>query len=116
MSYRAGIVVRSGRDPMISGLAKALEGALHQRGVGDIWWGARILEAWPHVVGARFAKRSKPVLDRSSLQEKGLLIVAVQGSSWIHALSLIDVAGHLNHQLGKPLVRKVRFELREVLP
>jgi len=101
---------------LITTFAEAVEGALERRGLGDIWWGARVLEAWPHVVGTRYAKRSRPFLDKSALHERGLLTIAVQNSSWMHALSFLDIADRMNDELGKKLIRKVRFELREVLP
>ena len=98
---------------MLCSLGEAVSAALEQRGLDDLWWGARVLEAWPYAVGTRCARRAEPLLERSALQERGLLVVGVQNSSWMHQLSFLDIPALLNDQLGKPLVRKVRLELKE---
>jgi len=101
---------------MISKLGDALEGALRQRGQGDLWWGAKLLEVWRYVVGTRFAANAQPVLEKSALDERGLLTVAVKSSALLHRLSLMEIADRINDELGERLVHKVRFELREKLP
>jgi formylmethanofuran dehydrogenase subunit B len=96
--------------------AQAIEDALARRGLGDVWWGARVLDAWPYVVGRRYAEAARPFLEKSPLEERGLLTVAVRSSAWVQELSFLSLAERLNHQLGRTLVRTVRFEVREVLP
>lgn len=99
---------------MICSVGQAVEEALSRRGLADLWLGSQILEAWPYVVGVRYARRAQPLLERSALHEKGFLTVGVETSVLMHALSLLDIAGRLNQELGKRLVHKVRFELCEV--
>lgn len=101
---------------MILTCAQAIEEALQGRGLGDVWWGARVLDAWPYAVGRRYAEAARPVLEKSPLQERGLLTVAVRNSAWVQELSFLNIADRLNHQLGRALVRTVRFEVREVVP
>ncbi len=98
---------------MICTVEEAVEEVLSRRGLADVWWGARILDAWPRIVGVLYAQGAEPVLERSALHEKGLLIVGVRSSALMHTLSFLDIAGRLNQELGKRLVHKVRFELRE---
>ena len=101
---------------MITSLAEALEDALERRGYGDTWWGLRILDAWPYVVGTRFAEATRPLLEKSPLQECGLLTIAVKNSAWVQELSFLNIADRLNHELRRALVRTVRFEVRRELP
>jgi predicted nucleic acid-binding Zn ribbon protein len=101
---------------LIGTLAQAIEAALARRGLGDLWWGARVLDAWPHVVGSRCAEAARPNLDKSPLRERGLLTVAVRNSAWMQELSFLNLTERLNDALGQAVVRTVRFELREVLP
>lgn len=96
--------------------AQAIEDVLRRRGLGRLWWGMRIRDAWPYAVGTRYAEAAQPLLERSDLEERGLLVVAVRNSAWMHELSFLDIAERLNHELGAALVRKVRFEVREALP
>jgi hypothetical protein len=95
--------------------ADAIEEVLRGRGLSDVWWGVRVLEAWPFVVGARYAERARPLLEKSQLGERGLLTVVVQSSVWIQELSFLSIADRLNRELGERLVRTVRFEVREGL-
>lgn len=97
---------------MLHTLAEAVRGALAQRGLDAVWWGAAILDAWPHVVGTRYAERAQPILERSDLLDKGLLVVGVANSAWMQELSFLDVGARLNDALGRRLIRQVRFELR----
>lgn len=96
--------------------AQAIEEVLQRRGLGEVWWGAQVLDAWPHVVGRRYAEWAQPVIEKSPLQERGLLTVAVRNSAWAQELSFLNIADRLNQQLGQALVRTVRFEVRKVLP
>lgn len=93
-------------------LEEAVEGALQLRGLQDIWWGAAILEAWPHVVGLRYAERATPILAKSPIAERGLLTVAVPHPTWTHQLSFLNIADRLNERLGRRMVRQVRFEVQ----
>lgn len=97
---------------MIYSCAEAVQEALLGRGLGDLWWGARVVDAWPHVVGSRFAEKATPLLEKSALSERGLLTVAVPNSAWLQELSFLDIAGRMNDQLGHKLVLSVRFEVR----
>lgn len=97
---------------MIYTCEQAVREALHRRGLDDVWWGAQILDAWPHVVGLRFAEKSQPVLEKSAIRERGLLTVAVPNSTWLHELSFLNIADRMNDALGSRLIRKVRFEVR----
>jgi hypothetical protein len=101
---------------LIINCADAIEEALVRRGLGDVWWGARLLDAWPYAVGQRFAETTRPILEKSPLQEKGLLTVAVKSSAWVQELSFLSIADRLNHELGRAVVRTVRFEICKVLP
>ena len=101
---------------MITTFERAIEEALERRGLDDVWWGARVLDAWPYVVGERFAQTTRPLLEKSPLHEKGLLTIAVRTSSWVQELSFLNIATRLNRELGKPLVRTVRFEIGKVAP
>lgn len=83
----------------------------HQR-LDDIWWGAKILDAWPHVVGSRFAAKAQPLLEKSPIQERGLLTIAVPNSAWLHELSFLNIGDRMNDALGRRVIRHVRFELR----
>jgi hypothetical protein len=100
---------------MIS-LAEALEGVFERCGYDHLWWGLRVLEAWPHAVGTRFAEVSRPILEKSPLLENGHLTVAVKTSVWMQELSFVDIAARLNHELGQSLVRTVRFDVRNEFP
>jgi len=101
---------------MLVGCAQAIEEALHERGLHDVWWGARVLNAWPAAVGTRNADAARPVLEKSHLHERGLLTIAVRSSSWVQELSFLNIAERLNRELGQALIRIVRFEVREALP
>lgn len=99
---------------MIYSCEQAVREALLGRGLGNVWWGARILEAWPHAVGLRFAEKAQPILEKSPLHERGLLTVAVPNSAWLQELSFLNIGDRMNEALGTSLVREVRFEIREV--
>ena len=101
---------------MIWTCAQALEEMLDHHSLADVWWGARIIDAWPYVVGQRYAEGARPFLEKSDLHRRGLLTVAVKSSVWMQEMSFLDIAGRLNHELGRSLVQTVRFEVREVLP
>ena len=99
---------------MIYSCAQAIEEALGRRGLGDVWWGAQLLAAWPTVVGHRYAAAATPLIEKSPLSERGLLTIAVRSSAWVQELSFLNLAERLNHQLGRNVVRAVRFEVCEV--
>lgn len=101
---------------MIHSCAQAIEEALGRRGLGDLWWGARILDAWPYAVGRRVARSARPFLEKCDLERRGLLTVAVKSSAWVQELSFLNIADRMNHELGRAVIRAVRFEVREELP
>jgi hypothetical protein len=71
-----------------------------------------LLEEWSYVVGTRLAEKAQPILEKSPLEERGLLTISVPNSAWAHELALLGVAARLNEALEKPLIREVRFEIR----
>jgi len=93
-------------------LREAVRDSLQRRGLDDVWWSSELLTAWPRAIGSRFANRAQPILERSSLREKGLLVVGVANSAWMQELSFVNVAERLNDELGRRLVKRVRLQLR----
>ncbi|MBT8495648.1 MAG: DUF721 domain-containing protein [Deltaproteobacteria bacterium] len=69
---------------------------------------SRAVQAWGGIVGERIAARAWP----HHIKE-GVLLVAVENSSWMHQLSFMkdDIIAKINEAAGGPLVREVRLEL-----
>lgn len=101
---------------MICTFAHAIKETLDRYGLHDVWWGSRILGAWPHAVGQRVARKARPFLEKCDLEQRGLLTVAVPSSAWMQELSFLNIADRINRELGGTVVRKVRFEVRKELP
>lgn len=92
-------------------LQQAVEDALAGSGLDEVWLGAEILEAWPHVVGAERANRARPILERSDLKDRRRLVIEVPHPTWTHQLSFLDIAGRINERLGREAIREVRFQI-----
>jgi hypothetical protein len=103
---------RAGGKPVIYTSERAIRQALCRRGLDGLWWGAALLDEWAYAVGTRYAERSRPILEKSPLLEKGLLTIAVPNSIWAQELSTLGIAARLNGLLGRRLIRQVRFEIR----
>ena len=87
----------------ISGVLPAL---LRELGLEAGITGWRAVTEWPDAVGPQVARRSRAV----SFQE-GTLVVEVEGSAWLHELSMLkpDLVRQLNRRLGSAHVRDLRF-------
>jgi predicted nucleic acid-binding Zn ribbon protein len=70
--------------------------------------GWQAVEAWPRLVGARVARRTRAVAFRN-----GTLHVEVEGSAWMQELGYLkrDLVRRINQQLGSELVHDVRLTL-----
>jgi predicted nucleic acid-binding Zn ribbon protein len=70
--------------------------------------GWRAVGAWPDVVGARIARRSRAVGFRD-----GTLFVEVEGSAWLHELDILkrDLVRRLQQHLGSQSVRHLRLTM-----
>jgi predicted nucleic acid-binding Zn ribbon protein len=70
--------------------------------------GWHAVEAWPSLVGARVARRTRAVAFRN-----GTLHVEVEGSAWMQELGYLkpDLVRRINQQLGSELVHDVRLTL-----
>ncbi len=68
--------------------------------------GWRAVKEWPAAVGPRIARRARAV----SFQE-GTLVVEVEGSAWLHELSMLkpDLVRQMHRRLGSAHVRDLRF-------
>jgi predicted nucleic acid-binding Zn ribbon protein len=68
--------------------------------------GWRAVTEWPEAVGPRVARRARAVRC-----VEGALLVEVEGSAWLHELSLLkrDLARRLNERLGQPHVREIQL-------
>ena len=87
----------------ISGVLPAL---LRDLGLEAGIMGWRAVREWPDAVGPQVARRARAV----SFQE-GTLVVEVEGSAWLHELSMLkpDLVRQLNRRLGSAHVRDLRF-------
>lgn len=67
-----------------------------------------IWELWNDVAGAALAQNAKP-----GSFNNGILIVHVSSSVWMHQLKFLkkELMTTLNHALGAPLVREMRFKI-----
>jgi hypothetical protein len=68
----------------------------------------KIWEVWDSVVGKRVAKHARP-----SQINKGVLIVKVTDSVWLHELEFMaeTIREGLNSSLGRTAVKKIRFKV-----
>lgn len=70
----------------------------------------RALLLWDRVVGEELARHSEAM----ALQmDQGTLIVEVEHSVWMHHLQMQEetLRERINHQLGRAMVRQIRFRL-----
>jgi len=78
------------------------------RGLGleDGLRGWRAVEAWPETVGPSLARRTRAVEYRD-----GTLVVEVDGSAWMHEMSLLkrELMQRLNARLGADVIHDVRL-------
>ena len=87
----------------ISGLLPEL---LRELGLEAGMMGWRAVREWPDAVGPQVARRARAV----AFQE-GTLVVEVDGSAWLHELSILrrELVRQLNRRLGGPHVRDLRL-------
>jgi predicted nucleic acid-binding Zn ribbon protein len=95
---RGGVAVES--------LQSALQRALAGRGLEGELRGWEAVERWPAMVGPRIAGHSRAISYR-----EGTLIVEVDGSAWMHELSVLkrQLMRTLNRELVPNTVRELRF-------
>lgn len=96
---------------MLYPLTEAVRDCLEEHGLDDVWWGAAILQAWRRVASERCAANAAPILEKSDIRERGLLVIRVSSSSWRHELSFMDIRGAMNRALGHELIKRVSFDL-----
>ena len=67
-----------------------------------------IWELWDSVAGEALSKNAKP-----GTFNNGLLIVHVSSSVWMHQLRFLKTSlmANLNHALGSPLIKEMRFKI-----
>jgi len=89
-------------------VAGVLERVLRDLGLGPAFGGWRAVEAWPRIVGARLARRTRAVSFRD-----GTLHVEVEGSAWMHELGFLkrELIERIHRDLGSSEVRDLRFSI-----
>ena len=87
-------------------LKQALERALRDRGLEGELKGWDAVREWARVVGPRIAGHSRAVR-----YQQGILEVEVDGSAWMHELSVLkrQLIRTLNRELGEGAVRELRY-------
>ncbi len=72
----------------------------------------RIWEIWETAVEKSIAANAKPDSFRS-----GVLNVNVSSSSWVHQLKFLEkeMILNINQQLGRPVVKQLRFKIGKVI-
>ena len=87
-------------------LKAALQRALNQRGLEGELKGWDAVREWARVVGPRIAGHSRAVAF-----QQGTLMVEVDGSAWMHELSVLkrQLIRTLNRDLGNSTVRELRY-------
>jgi len=67
-----------------------------------------IWELWNSVAGEALAQNAKP-----GAFNNGILIVHVSSSVWMHQLKFLKTSlmSNLNHALGTPLVKEMKFKI-----
>jgi len=90
----------------VESLKAALERALRQRGIESELKGWDAVREWPRVVGPAIASHSRAVRF-----QQGVLEVEVEGSAWMHELSLLkpQLIRKMNRELGDAAVRELRY-------
>ena len=87
-------------------LGHALSGALREMGLESGLLGWQAVAEWAEAVGPQIARRA-----RASRFQDGTLWVEVDGSVWLHQLTVLrrDLLRRINQRLGADHVRDLRF-------
>jgi predicted nucleic acid-binding Zn ribbon protein len=87
-------------------IARILPGLMKQLGLEERAAGWRAVSEWPALVGEGIAKHA-----HASAFHDGVLTVEVEGSAWMHELSLMkrELVRRANQHLGATIVREVRL-------
>jgi predicted nucleic acid-binding Zn ribbon protein len=87
-------------------IAQILPGLMRKLGLEESATGWRAVTEWAALAGERVARRA-----RATGYRDGVLTVEVDGSAWMHELSLLkrDLVRRTNEHLGAPIVREVRL-------
>jgi len=87
-------------------LGEALSGALRTMGLDDGLRGWEAVTGWSEAVGSQIARRS-----RAARFHDGILWVEVDGSVWLHQLTMLkrDLLRRIQERSGAGSVRELKF-------
>jgi len=90
----------------VEALSLVLSRLLQRLGLEDELQGWRAVEDWARVVGPRVARHTRAIAF-----EHGVLRVEVEGSAWMHELTMLkrDLVSAINRDLGSECMKDVRF-------